>query len=340
MKIAIAGAGMAGTYLYRILKEQGFEAIDLYDQKKSNACGHRPCGWGFAPPDEYNRLLSRFIDPKAHVLGHHRRMVVDGLEISSDMLTVNKPAMNRALLDGAPVLYGPLDPERYDRVIDATGVERAYLGPTEGRELMAELVQYRVRTSKDLGLWINTSAIGYEWCFPLDKDEYHLGFGNMRPGASEHDLMHYLDGSQDAVKCSCQSRIRFTSPYHSRPFVNGKNIVGVGESIGTVGPLGGDGNLYAMQCAELLAEHWDDLDAYTGAVLKRYDWMRKERLALERLMGGDMPTASDLRTFIQHTRRVGLGMGPINALRFFRTALQSDRRTTKAEQGMIEQVAR
>ncbi len=330
---------MAGSYLYRILKEQGFETIDIYDLKKSNSCGHRPCAWGFAPADEYMRLLSRFIDPAAHVLGHHRTIVVDGLELTADLLTVNKPALNRALLDGASVQLGPLDPEYYDRVIDATGVARAYLGPTAGEDLIAELVQYRVRTSKDLGLWINTSALGYEWCFPLGNGDCHLGFGSLRPLVEEHDLMHYLDGTSATVRCRCTSRLRMSSPYHSRPFVS-KNVIGVGESIGTVAPLGGDGNLYAMQCAEMLVEHWDDVDGYAKAVLERYDWMRKERLAMERQLRGEQPTVGDLRVFVQHARRVGFGMGPFNALRFFRKSLQSDRRMIPPEQSMIEQVAK
>jgi flavin-dependent dehydrogenase len=113
-----------------------------------------------------------------------------------------------------------------------------------------------------------------------------------------------------------------SSPYNSKPFVVSDRIVGVGESIGTVSPLGGDGNLYAMQCAEMLVENWDDLDKYSQSVLKKFDWMRREREGLERLMGGEMPSVGDLRTFVQHARRAGFEMGMVNALRFFKKALQ------------------
>jgi hypothetical protein len=75
----------------------------------------------------------------------------------------------------------------------------------------------------------------------------------------------------------------------------------------------------------MLVEHWDDLDGYSEAVLEEFDWMRKERIALDRVAGGNLPTTGDLRTFVQHARRAGFGMGPINALRFFKKALQSDR---------------
>ncbi len=321
MKIAIAGAGMAGSYLYRILKEEGFGTIDIYDQKKSNSCGHRPCAWGFAPSSEYSRLVSRFTDPEGLVLKASRSIRIDDIEMGADLLTVDKPALNKAILDGAPVHYGPLDPGGYDRVIDATGVERAYLGPVEGDDFVADLAQYRVRTSEDLGLWINTSSIGYEWCFPLRENEYHIGFGNLKAKAESY-VPTFANETKATILCKCHSRLRMSSPYHSKPFFANNNIVGVGECIGTVAPLGGDGNLYAMQCAEMLVEHWDDLNKYTMTVLKKFDWMRRERECLERLMGGQMPSISDVRTFVQHARRAGFEMSTVSALRYFKNALQ------------------
>jgi flavin-dependent dehydrogenase len=277
------------------------------------------------------RLVSRFIDADEHVLQNHRSIVIDGIKIEADLLTVDKPALNRAMLGDAEPLRGTIEQGRYDRVIDATGVERAYLGPSEGQELIADLIQYRLTSSRDLGLWISSSSIGYEWCFPLGGEQYHLGFGDLSGGAADHDLLRHLDGIEHKVHCRCRSRLRLSSPFHSQPFVTGGKVVGIGESVGTVAPLGGDGNLYAMQCAEMLVEHWDDLDGYSESVLSRFDWMRKERLALERLIGGEMPSMGDIMTFVQHSRRAGFGMGPINAMKYFRKALQRD---TAAPEGL------
>jgi flavin-dependent dehydrogenase len=90
----------------------------------------------------------------------------------------------------------------------------------------------------------------------------------------------------------------------------------VGESIGTVGPLGGDGNLYAMQCAEMLFENLCDLEKYQEEVLRRYEWMRRERTSLVSLLSGHRPAPRDVKVFVQHARRVGFTMNPIQALKF------------------------
>ena len=315
MRIAIAGAGMAGTYLYRLLNERGEDKVVLYDQAKSTGCGQRPCAWGMAPGDEYRRLVGRFLDPDRYVNLRSDRVHIDGIALGADLLTVDKPALIRDMVADAPVRYGPLDPREHDLLVDATGVERAYLGPVEGDDLIAELCQYRLAAERDLGAWFRTSTWGYGWCFPLGNGEYHVGYGNLPPhvGAGRDTVDAAVKGSR--VKCRCLSRIRLSSPFHARPFVKG-NIVGVGESIGTVGPLGGDGNLYAMQCAEMLFEHLGDLEKYQEEVLRKYEWMRKERTSLVSLLSGHRPAPRDVKVFVQHAHRVGFTMSPIQALKF------------------------
>ena len=44
-KIAIAGAGMTGAYLYRLLSRDS-DRIDVYDVAPSTRCGLSPCAWG------------------------------------------------------------------------------------------------------------------------------------------------------------------------------------------------------------------------------------------------------------------------------------------------------
>ena len=59
------------------------------------------------------------------------------------------------------------------------------------------------------------------------------------------------------------------APEASRPFVvdGPPQVVGVGESIGCVSPLVGDGVVHGMRSVRLLLDCWDDPEAYTGKIL-------------------------------------------------------------------------
>ncbi len=321
MRIAIAGAGMSGAFLYNLLKEAGMVEVDIFDKQRRSRCGIRPCAWGFAPSSEYRRLVSRVLDPGQFEMYHSDFMHIDGVKIPADIITFDKSALLRGLLEGVDVKYVPLDPTKYDRVIDATGVDRAFLGPIENNDLIADLIQYRVKSEEPLDPYFRTSTLGYEYCFPLGSNQYHVGKGSIKIDVS--DFKPFGDeNSKVSVVCKCPSRLRLASPYYSQPFVLNSKIVGMGESIGTVAPLGGDGNPYSMQCAEMLVENWDDLDAYTKAILGRFDWMRKERQAIEKLWSGKMPSMNDARAFIQHSRLAGFKMGPMYAMKLFRRSMK------------------
>jgi flavin-dependent dehydrogenase len=323
MKVAIAGAGMSGSYLYRRLKDQGFQDVDLYDVRKTTACGCRPCAWGFAPTLGTREMISKVTDP-AHLEMHRSRQAsVDGIKIRSDMLTLDKPALIRELTEGAAIREGTIDLDDYDRIIDATGVDRAYLPKIEN-DVIAECTQYRIRSEKPLDLWFKTSSLGYEWCFPLGNDEYHIGFGNVLTKVSDYrpTFLNDADKGSVQVRCRCHSRLRLSSPFFSQPFVTGGKVVGIGESIGAVGPLAGDGNLHAMQTAEMLLEHWEDLDGYVKEVLSRYDWMRRERGTAEKISAGVTPNLSDALVFRRHSKMVGMEMNTLHILRLFRKSLE------------------
>lgn len=319
MRIAIAGAGMSGAYLFRRLVNDGFEGIDLYDAKKTNPCGSRPCAWGFAPRREIFDLIAKVTDPERFELQRSGTISIDGIDIRSDMLTLNKPALIKEMIGDAEIKRGLIDLTKYDRVIDATGVSRAYLPPIED-DYIAECTQYNARSDEPLGFWFRTSSVGYEWCFPLGGDEYHIGFGSLKSDARSYRPSKNKDGRDLSVQllCKCHSSVRLTAPFFSQPFVKDEKIVGVGESIGAVAPLASDGNLYAMQCGEMLLESWDDLDRYTEKVLKRYDWMRTERKGLDKLMKGRPPSLIESLNMRKHLRSVGVEIRGAHILKLLR----------------------
>ncbi len=279
-----------------------------------------------APYKEYSRLLSKMLEPEDFRIAFRDSMVIDGVKLKADMTIVDKPRLIRALVGDAKVNLEPIRTEDFDRIVDATGVERAYLGPATGPEMIADCVQYRVKSDADLGLWFKTTGLGYEWCFPLGGDEFHVGFGNLKASMDTYRPLASTKNAPSRIRyvCKCNSRVRLSSPFYSRPFTVGK-VVGVGESIGTVGPLGADGNLYAMQCAEMLLKHWNDLDHYAETVLNDFDWMRREREALEKMVQGKVPSLLDIRVFTTHSERVGIEIGPVQALQLFKRAIETNR---------------
>ena len=63
--------------------------------------------------------------------------------------------------------------------------------------------------------------------------------------------------------------IRLSSPESCQPFTKG-NVVGVGEAIGTVFPLIGEGIIPSLQCAELLKRNIDNIPQYVEEVKKEF----------------------------------------------------------------------
>jgi hypothetical protein len=69
---------------------------------------------------------------------------VEGVDARTTVFMIDKPRLIRDLLGGADVRYEPVDVGRYDLVVDATGVARAYAPPFENN-LKARVLQWRVR---------------------------------------------------------------------------------------------------------------------------------------------------------------------------------------------------
>ena len=78
------------------------------------------------------------------------------------------------------------------------------------------------------------------------------------------------------------------------PRPDGPLVVGVGESIGTVYPLLGEGIIPSMQCVNMFVEHIDDMEAYSKAVLKHFEIYAKVYNFIKAKMDGNF---SILRQF-------------------------------------------
>ncbi|NNM36538.1 MAG: NAD(P)/FAD-dependent oxidoreductase, partial [Nitrosopumilus sp.] len=109
---------------------------------------------------------------------------------------------------------------------------------------------------------------GYFWYFPLGEKWAHIGAGdyNKQHIKATDDFLKKHGGKVLKTK---GRPIRLATPDRCKPYYSGK-VVGVGESIGTVYALLGEGIIPSMQCVEIFLENMNDFKAYEKAVEKHY----------------------------------------------------------------------
>jgi len=306
-KIAIAGAGICGAYLYKLLRNQGIES-DVYDIGSRNRCGLSPCAWGTSRG--FSELIGAAgLDADSYILGRVDHILMDEVKIAADLMTFDKPGLIKDLLQSTRINYAPLDAAAYDRVIDATGVFRAFL-PNLEQDLLLKCVQWRLETAEMLKNRVNLGMIGYAWCFPLFTKGYHVGCGSLtaNPRARLEAIGWLKDvaaGDGNRVICKCAGAVRLTGPRSSQPFVI-DGIWGVGEAIGCVAPLAGDGVVPGMKSVQLLLNHWDDPHKYTAAVLKEFQWMESERRVIDKLRKKKHLGIQDALVLKRNSKRMGM----------------------------------
>jgi flavin-dependent dehydrogenase len=257
------------------------------------------------------------LEPSAYILKKHDHVTVDEVRIKADLMTCDKPSLISDLLQDATVNYtdgSQPDLTSYDRVIDATGVSRAFLPPIR-EDFVLPCVQFRVQTDEVLGNRIKLGGIGYAWCFPLGEDEYHIGCGSLI--SDPRTLLQNLGWMKKTTSarrtiCACSGHIRLAGPHSSQPFVannNNHEVWGVGESIGCVAPLAGDGIIPGMRSAQILLDHWEDPSGYAKAILKQFEWMLGERKVVEKLQRNEPLRLSDAWVLKKNSRRMAINVG-------------------------------
>ena len=306
-KIAIAGAGICGAYLYKLMHNAGIEC-DVYDIGSRNPCGQNACAWGTSRG--FSELVEAAgLDADAYILGRVDHILMDEVRIAADLMTFDKPGLIKDLLKSTRVNYIPLDVAAYDRVIDATGVFRAFLPPIPQPDLISKCVQWRLETAEVFENRISLGGIGYVWSFPLFGKGYHVGCGslisNPRRRMEEIDWLKDIAGDDSRLICKCAGAVRLTGPRSSQPFVV-DGIWGIGEAIGCVAPLAGDGVVPGMKSVRLLLQNWDDPDEYTKAVLKEFQWMESERRVIDKLRGKKRLGIQEALVLKKNSKRMGM----------------------------------
>lgn len=335
--IAIAGAGVAGAWLYRTLTNLG-RTVDVYDVPDlATACGIHPCAWGVSA-DFFRGMKRDRMDPEAYVTNRIAWVDLEGRTIPGELYLINKPRLVRALLDGARIRRTPIPAGRYDRILDCTGVARAYLPPTRQPDVLARTVQMRMHVPElaEDTIRLRYGETGYCWVFPLGSHRFHVGAvglpGQVRTIRQMLRFVGLLDeegqvaGCDAEEICGCESAIRLTGPPGAQPHVSDESplgcpVWGVGESIGTVSPITGEGIMHAVRCAGLYLEHEGDPRAYSDAVVREFAWMEDERRVVEKVMAGRGLSLPDWRILQRNAANMGIRMSVPDLLAVLRTLL-------------------
>lgn len=288
MRIAIAGAGVAGSYLGCMLQKHGHE-VEIFESSQKE--DHWPvCAWGGS-----KHMLSRFSETAGlnfedyilHVGKELRVELPNNTKVNFDLkgiVTYDKQRWEHDLLQGVKVTYGvrctleTFPFEKYDLVIDCTGFHRSLL-PKPIEDSIVPAYEYLVENvygEKDFYTIDYKHATGYFWYFPL-------GNGRAFVGAGDIERKYY--GIEEFFKKHPEARIvkkigrpiRIAPPKCMEPFYN-KNIVGVGESIGCVFALFGEGIIPSLICSDILLDVLEnsrgqlDFKEYRKKVLQKFDY--------------------------------------------------------------------
>ena len=279
LKIAVVGIGVAGAYLLaRLKKEHEVVGFERSTQENHDSI----CAWGTT-----KRPMQEFAEKCG--LNFNDYLIHEGntmyIEMNSQRFTIklmglctyNKIGLIKDMAKYCKIHYGitpklqDLESE-FDVIVDSTGFHRSYL-PRLARDFHLPTFQHKVEYENgvpfdDFYLKPFASMSGYFWYFPLGKNLAHIGAGDKnRNHITETNAFLKKHGGK--VIKTVGRPIRLATPDMCEPFYHGK-VVGVGESIGTVYPLLGEGIIPSMTCADIFVENLGNNERYRQQVLEQF----------------------------------------------------------------------
>ncbi len=275
------GIGVAGSYLMARLHNSEHTVVGYERMTKERH--DSICAWGTIRPllEEFCKKTGRnFSDFMIHDgKNMHVRMnnnVKFDIKLKG-LCTYDKLALIKDFVKDSEVIYGNPPPieklkEEYDMIVDCTGFHRVYL-PKLKEDFFLPTYEYKIEYEEkvpydDFYIEPFPGMSGYFWYFPLGKRWAHVGAGDYN---KQHIVAtdNFLKKHGGKVIKTKGRPIRLATPDRCKPYYSGK-VVGVGESIGTVYALLGEGIIPSMQCVEIFLENMHDFEAYEKAVEKHY----------------------------------------------------------------------
>ena len=288
MKIAVVGIGVAGAYLMNRLSDAhdifvtGFERMPETDHDAV-------CAWATSKNVMSGLAKNCGLNFEDYILHDGKHMMVDigdsrnnSIDIRlKGMVNYDKLRLIKDMIRGTKVEFGRAPrkenlEQEFDMIVDSTGFHRNYL-PKLRNEMWVPCVQYKVKYKvdktpyDDFYLKAFPSMTGYFWYFPLGNGYAHIGAGDFERKHNNEFVEQFLKKYECEIIKKVGRPVRISPPLHCEPFTDGRKSVGVGESIGTVYSLLGEGIVPATWCAELLIKNLFDLKIYREQVIKKFE---------------------------------------------------------------------
>jgi flavin-dependent dehydrogenase len=288
MHFAIAGAGVAGSYLGNMLQKRGHD-VEIFEASQKDQ--HWPiCAWGAS-----RHMLERFssqagLDFNKYIfhIGQDLRIELpnnnqETLELKG-LATYNKRDWEKDLLKDVRVTYGvkltrgTFPSDNYDYIIDCTGVHRTLL-PRSKQDFLIPAYEYlleNVRGADEFYVISYKGAKGYFWYFPLKDSRAYVGAGDVDKKYYGIEAFFKQHPEANIIK-KIGRPIRLAPPKRMEPFYDG-NIIGVGESIGCVFPMLGEGIIPSLICCDIFLHVLDlskdkfEFKQYRKRVLDRFSY--------------------------------------------------------------------
>lgn len=297
--IYIAGLGIAGSYLGARLINAGFD-VKAYDPRREDY--YLPCGYA-----TNEKLLSTYLSKigmrsSDYLVSHANEVTFSGYNFSdvsfdsSGMCTIDKKRMETDMAQEIPRAM-PESIANSSIAIDATGISRALLGK-HPNDYMMYAKEYLASKSEHEDFYFHyfEKGHGYYWEFPLG-DKYHIGAGS--------DRLDMIDESLSSIEHELVTgrKIRLKPLFDS---VSRGKIIGVGEAIGTVSPISGEGIMPSIKSAEILFQAIRNYSSMDDIVRNYRDGLYKEMGYFEKL--------GEIVSKIQNGEK--LGLKDLNTARF------------------------
>lgn len=280
MKIAVVGIGVAGGYLVSRLKKDH----DVIGYERMTEENHDSiCAWGTSANEMRDLCAKSGINFDDFIIHHGKDMHIDmnsGEKFDihlKGLVTFDKIGLIKKMSEGVKIHYGvapkleELEKE-FDIIVDCTGFYRSYLPKIE-KDFFLPTYQYKIQYEGKIPIddfFVKPFAkmTGYFWYFPLNDNMAHIGAGDYKKNhIVETDRFFKQYGGK--VTKTVGRPIRLATPNLCEPFYHGK-VIGVGESIGTVYPLLGEGIIPSMICADIFIKNINDWPKYREEVLNYF----------------------------------------------------------------------